>query len=261
MGNTPKYRIPYPDPASKAYLLPGFMKSLSEGVEAALTAAGVPAATNGDRITAPSVAARNAYFGTPTTTATQLALQARAATCDRTDTGWTERYYAARSATNPGGTRTPGWYPIAGRQPHFSAPGGAPQPIPTSSMTTITTGLGAPTDNDGFTSWTNGELVVAQAGLYALSGSFGYSGGSSSTGYRIFWLAAAALTIPNGLVDYYTRTETAASVAGQTNIITARNVYLAAGARLRMMAFHNQGADVNSVPQSTFLSATYLQPA
>lgn len=122
-GQTPLYRIPYPDAATKANKLGDELALMGAGVEAALIAAGVPAATNPDRIAAPSVAARDAYFGIPSTEAARVALQARGAETMRTDRGWTERFYASYdAATNPGGVRTAaGWYPTAGRLPYLRA--------------------------------------------------------------------------------------------------------------------------------------------
>lgn len=72
----------------------------------------LPAATT--RVCA-SAGARDTAWGTPTTTATRLALQNSGATTIRTDLGLTERYYAAYdAATNPGGMAAAGWYPVGG---------------------------------------------------------------------------------------------------------------------------------------------------
>lgn len=114
-GTTPLYRIPYPDGTTKAYRLGDELAAMAAGTEAALIAAGVPAATNPDRIAAPSAAARDTHFGVPSTEAARLALQARGAEATRTDLGWTERYFATyNAATNPSGMTPAGWYQVDG---------------------------------------------------------------------------------------------------------------------------------------------------
>jgi|GEM_PF-4591333 len=114
-GTTPVFGIPYPDGTTKAVNLGGELRDMGLGMEAALIAAGVPAATNPDRIVAASDLARNAHFGVPSIEADRLALQRRGAECVRSDKGWTERYFATfNAATNRGGARVAGWYPEPG---------------------------------------------------------------------------------------------------------------------------------------------------
>lgn len=57
-----------------------------------------------------SAAERDALFGTPSTSATQIELQNQGARTYRIDLGVTEQYFATYNATtNPGGLDTPGW--------------------------------------------------------------------------------------------------------------------------------------------------------
>ena len=65
-----------------------------------------------------SSAARDAKFGVPADETARLALQNSGAVTIRTDTGWTEQYYATyNAATNPGGASPAGWYPVEGTMP------------------------------------------------------------------------------------------------------------------------------------------------
>ena len=121
-GLTPKFSIPYPDNTTRVADLGTALGQMAGGVESALIAAGIPAATNSDRIVAASVAARDEHYGVPGTLAARLSLQAAGAECTRLDSGFTERYYADYDAvTNPGGATPAGWYPVSGRQPYFFA--------------------------------------------------------------------------------------------------------------------------------------------
>ncbi|AGW42450.1 ferredoxin/ferredoxin-NADP reductase [Leifsonia xyli subsp. cynodontis DSM 46306] len=114
-GHTRRYNIPYPDGATKAYKLGDELAALAVGVEAALTAAGIPAATNPPIVVAPTLDARDAHFGIPGSESERLTLQTHGAHTIRTDKGWTERYYATYDPdTNPQGATPAGWYPIPG---------------------------------------------------------------------------------------------------------------------------------------------------
>lgn len=113
-ATTPVYGIPYPTATTKAKDLPAELAAMGAGVEAALLAASIPPATPAAVRVAASAAARDAYWGVPSTEAQRIALQNRGATTIRTDKAWEERYYATyNAATNPGGASTPGWYPKA----------------------------------------------------------------------------------------------------------------------------------------------------
>jgi hypothetical protein len=62
---------------------------------------------------AASATARDSRWGLPTTSAAQLVLQNLGARTIRTDTGFTEQYFAIfHASTNPGGRLTAGWYPL-----------------------------------------------------------------------------------------------------------------------------------------------------
>ena len=68
---------------------------------------------------ASSSAARDSYWGVPSTSTQQLALQNKGARTVRTDTGYVEQYFAVyNSSTNPGGRDSAGWY-ITNRQNHW----------------------------------------------------------------------------------------------------------------------------------------------
>lgn len=62
---------------------------------------------------ASSQAARDSYWGVPSTSAQQLALQNKGARTVRTDKGITEQYFGVYNvSSNPGGRDSSGWYPI-----------------------------------------------------------------------------------------------------------------------------------------------------
>ena len=132
--------------------------------------------TNGKMFTyiAPSAAARDAKFGVPADETARLALQNTGARVIRTDTGWTERYYATyNAATNPGGASPAGWYPVAGSVPDarvtrsstgFNFTNGAWHNI---SNTAYWTNQKTPT---GGISW-NGNYTVTIPGEYEVEAS------------------------------------------------------------------------------------------
>jgi hypothetical protein len=133
---------------------------------------------------AASAAARNAHWGTPTTSSTQLALQNLGATTIRTDTGVVERYFATYNATtNIGGSAAPGWYPVDGSAT-FSA-------TATKSTTNNTVeNVGASgyaytelTDNLGWHSPTvNPERITPTvAGLYRVTSTIYWGAGTTGT--------------------------------------------------------------------------------
>jgi hypothetical protein len=173
VANTPLFNIPYPDSGSFLRQIPAYMKALAEGVEAALRAAGVPAATNPDRVVASSDAARNAHFGVPGTVAAQRTLQTRGAECVRPDLGWVERYFGKYdAATNAGGVQygPAGWYPVGGKLPGVLA-------TAATSVMPATVGAAKPLTfasalyNRGVTyNPSTGVATITKAGVYQISG-------------------------------------------------------------------------------------------
>lgn len=109
--STPLYGIPVPDGTSLAKNLPAELKAMGEGFEAALNAHVAIPVSNPAVVTATSEAARDSYWGTPTTETARLTLQARGATTIRTDKNITERFFATyNAASNPQGRTPAGWY-------------------------------------------------------------------------------------------------------------------------------------------------------
>lgn len=151
-----------------------------------------------------SSAARDAYWGVPTTGSTQLALQNLGATTIRTDLGRTEQYLANYSGGNLGGAKTQGWYPLSGNIPVFLAPVTGAQSIPNGAWVQLTTALGTPTVNRGFTSWTSSALTIAIEGVYrvTVTASFGTTSSmgvtvnlnSTSLGTNTTWLGYSQST-------------------------------------------------------------------
>ena len=115
-NTTAHYGWPYPTGSDKAKDLPAHIETLAQSIENTMRGATIPPTANADVRAVASVAARNAYFGAPSTTAAQLALQARGPLAIRTDLGIIEQYFAAKSVSNPQGKPTAGWYQIGGGQ-------------------------------------------------------------------------------------------------------------------------------------------------
>lgn len=165
---TPLYGIEYSGPGEKPRDYGIQQERLAKSVETALALASIPPTGNPDIRVATTAAARNAHFGTPTTAAAQLALQNRGATCIRPDQGWTERYYAAYSATNPGGARGgAGWYPVDGAMPtlHVQNTGSTPAP---GWVTRPFTAADATLNRGGFT-FSGGRVLVPFKGEYEIT--------------------------------------------------------------------------------------------
>lgn len=114
MGVTPIYNISYPDGTTRVIDLPTALHDEAYSIEAALTAFGMPPVISGTPIVAASSAARDLYWGVPSTASARRALQNLGAEAIRTDTGITERYYAGLTdgGANPGGKAVAGWYNI-----------------------------------------------------------------------------------------------------------------------------------------------------
>ncbi|WP_349866851.1 hypothetical protein [Leifsonia sp. WHRI 6310E] len=245
-ARTPLYAIPVPDSTTKAYQLGDELYAMGIGVEQALIAAGVPAATNQDRVVAATAAARDAKFGTPTTEAARLALQARGAECVRTDKGWTERYYATFDATsNPGGAPTAGWYPIAGSMPAFVCSTPVAQAV-TGGWSIIAAAFGsppAPDLNRGFRSFSAGVLTIEQPGLYDVVGNMV----TTVNGVQSVAITLNSAAITAGLLSQ-------AQVSGITAATPPRTVRLKAGDQLRLWG---AAPSASTVQPASFLSALY----
>lgn len=138
MGTTPIYAIRYPDPTTKANQLPTSFQNLALDVERSLSTALIPPASPAPVYVAPSLAARDAFWGVPATGADQITLQNRGAITVRTDRGWTEQYFGLYNVTtNPGGALvTAGWYPISGELPFIKLGMSAAQNVTTGGATT-----------------------------------------------------------------------------------------------------------------------------
>jgi hypothetical protein len=134
---------------------------------------------------ASSSSARDIYWGVPSTLTQRLALQNSGATTIRTDTGWSEKYYATYDAsTNPGGATPAGWYPVEGILPHgiakknatvLSITGGSYQNVSvTNRWDIISVSQGMPTYIGGWTIPITGiwEVTTNMAGL--TSPTFGF---------------------------------------------------------------------------------------
>lgn len=116
---TPKFGIRYPRPTAPAAKLPTAFEHIATDLDTALELGGKEPGGGGPFHVATSAAARDAFWGIPSTPADQRALQDRGASTVRTDLGYTERYFATYdAATNPGGRSTAGWYPVEGWIPY-----------------------------------------------------------------------------------------------------------------------------------------------
>lgn len=171
---TPVYNIPVPGADDKPKDFSDQIWALGLGVEAALAAASIPGTSNPDIRVSASAAARDAYFGTPTTSAAQLALQRRSALTLRTDLGWAEQYFALYNATtNPAGARGgPGWFPVFGNMPTFNL---------LSTTSTLVNG------------WTTKAITLAEATINR--GGFTVVGNQVRVPYKGFYSVTALVRI------------------------------------------------------------------
>jgi hypothetical protein len=260
VSHTPLYNIPYPDPTDKPKDAAAHFQGIANGVEAALQAASIPPVISSATMVAASAAARDAYWGTPTLLADQLTLQNRGATTIRTDTGWTERYFAPYNATtNPGGATPVGWYPVSGNVPAglakrtataVSAGNAAYANMSaTAGWTTAGTGLLA-----GGMTYANG-FVIPVAGLYEVGWSI-LQGGGASIG--IVGIARNAPGTVGGNLLYAIATM---QNGGAYNASGAGIVELAAGDLLTLWGYGNAAAWTIQNTESSSWWARYLQPA
>lgn len=180
MGVTPIYNISYPDGTTRVIDLPTALHDEAYSVEAALTAFGMPPVISGTPVVAASATARDAHWGTPTTSAGRLALQNLGAQTIRTDKGWIEQYFAGLTdgGSNPQGQTPAGWYPVAGKLPIVIYSAAAAVPITTSEVlvTGMTTVVKANT-----AAWTlaAGVFTCVQSGTYDVKASVLPSGAST----------------------------------------------------------------------------------
>lgn len=256
-GLTQKFGIPYPDSQTQVYRLGDELRQMAGGVEAALIAAGVPAVTNLDRAVCPTVAARDAHFGVPSTPAARLALQTRGAECVRLDTGYTERYYADYdAAANPGGATPAGWYPTSGALPYavlrrptaaIAVPNQLAALIPFGETSTSHVGGGMIATQSG--------VRVPLAGVYAVEASIIFD--LNGSGLRF------AMISRNGKADAdrlaYGPLLPGVSIA-YNPAVTAAKVRLAAGDLLNVYAWQSSGAALN-IMGAPNASQTHIDPA
>lgn len=220
----PPYGIRTPKPLAPARHLATALHRTAEDVSAALVMFGVPPVVTGATVVAGSAAARDAHWGVPGSAGARLALQAQGATTIRTDTGWTERYFAAATdgGTNPGGTPTAGWYPVAGRLPKVKVEPAAGQV--TSPSVSVYTAIRYETehyDNAGMHgTGTPTRLVAPVAGYYLATARQRVNAAAPASGN----LALAV----NGTLRPETLTSMNSTVSN-VFIDTLDHVYLAAG--------------------------------
>lgn len=195
-------------------------------------------------VVAASSTARDTYWGTPTTTATQRALQDRGAHTIRTDLGWTERYYATwNGSTNPGGAAVAGWYPVAGKMPYVVARRAATQALTTTASAVTWDAI----DESFFVTWSASQptrLTATVAGEYEVN-AFANIG---STGW------ASAYVRVNGSTTLPTYNATNQSGAAQVGFV--QRVKLAANDYIELMAVTNGSFNLFGVS----LQATYRRP-
>lgn len=182
---TPRYGIEYSGPGEKPKDYTTQQERLAKSVEAALALASIPDTGNPDVRVAPTAAARDAYFGTPSTAAAQLALQNRGALAIRTDTGQLERYYGLYNVnTNKGGRAVAGWYPMgpmtAQYTVSFSSGGTAPDSI---GLPVLRAAVSTARAADLFTPVAGG-LSLRNPGLYRFG--FDFTAGTAKLGTRSF---------------------------------------------------------------------------
>ena len=211
---TPIYGIRYPKPNAPAVYLPDMFQHTGLDVEAALQAAAIPPANPAPVMVAASAAARDGYWTVPANDTERLALQNRGATTIRTDKGWTEQYFAAWSASNPGGTRsTPGWYPTA-NGPAFQIYGATAQAL-VSGWQQLTTAFNSATPdiNTGGGAWASNGYTVPVSGLYRIDVSTSTGTvGAERVGAKVNRNSTAEAT--NNLVQVFATSPNGTAVSG-----------------------------------------------
>lgn len=244
---TPVYGIRYPKATSKAYQLPRDFEDLAEDMETILGDAGMPPVITGTPVVAASSGARDTHWGVPTNATQRLALQGLGAETIRTDTGITERYYAALmdGGTNLGGRATAGWYTVS-TAPVTVALRTTNQSIANGTSTPVAIAYDAsPIHNDvpGTFTPASGTFVATVAGLYKITAQASFD--INATGSRIIQIGKALAATPT--VFTVTREGYAATASGgrEETVPVVNYVQLAVGDVVRAQVLQNSGAALN----------------
>lgn len=246
---TPRYGIEYSGPGEKPKDYTTQQERLAKSVEAALALASIPDTGNPDVRVAPSAAARDAYFGTPSTAAAQLALQNRGALAIRTDTGQLERYYGLYNVnTNKGGRAVAGWYPTgpmtAQYSVSFNSGGTAPDSI---GLPVLRAAVSSSRATDLFTPVAGG-LTIRNPGIYQFG--FDLTASPNKLGTRSFvdmtvWGESMRFGIAEG------------NGAEDRGASPTPDVMVTAPTSIAMAFYRNTGAQA---PITGRIFATYLGP-
>jgi hypothetical protein len=150
----------------------------------------------------------------------------------RTDTNWTEQYFALyNSSTNPNGAAVAGWYPVSGTLPYVSGRNVTATSVTGGSWALVNAAWGGtPNDFIGFT-YATGAFTCAVAGWYDVQSHVKFPAATTPIGIQV---------VLNGAVM-----DTNASFAQKTESGTAQmtdapgKVKLAVGDVVRMYIFTN----------------------
>jgi hypothetical protein len=249
-GTTPIYGIRFPNSTTKVKDLGAELGVMGGDIEAALQAAGISPVVSGQVISAKTDAARDTYFGKPTTEAERLALQIQGPVVVRTDKGWTEQYYATyNAATNPQGATPAGWYPVSGQLPIGVLAGGSDQSIPNavSAMTPPTTLL--PVQSLVNMTGQAAVLTAPIAGLYRATANITWL--NNATGARLIYFRDQA-----GAVRFSYSAGGYATAQGTTG--TTVYLKLVAGNTLSPVLYQNSGAALNAIALGSQFALEYV---
>jgi hypothetical protein len=256
MGTTPVFGIRYPDGTTKAKDLPAALATFGTDIEAALLNAEIPPAQPAPVMVAATAAARDAYWGVPTTTTAQLALQNRGATTERRDTGETERYYALyNQSSNPGGMSAAGWYTVGGAAVGTtrSRPGTTLQTIGSASFTPVTfpnvDGVARGVDYTA----ASGTFTVRRAGAWMITPAISFQGlgESPANATRRIVQISSPSTNPNPEAS-------ANSLASALSLGLAARIVLPLNGTFQVLARADAGQNVTL---AATVGAQYLGPA
>lgn len=192
-----------------------------------------------------SSTARDSYWGVPTNSTTQRALQDRGAHTVRTDLGWTERYFATwNGSTNPGGAAVAGWSPVSGKMPYIVARRSTTQSVGTTAAA-ITFNAIDETHQIGWTSGTPTRLNINISGNYLFN--VLAEVGSTTRGY--------VFLRRNGSGDLGIFDDQANS-SGISKVAFTLRVPLSAGDYVELLA----GTNVSANLYNAYVYARYLDP-
>jgi hypothetical protein len=198
-----------------------------------------------------SATARNARWGTPTTSAAQLTLQNLGARTVRTDLGFTEQYFATYNASsNIGGTLVPGWYPVQGQLPFTALSKSDSQNASgtANAATDITWDLErADRGNSHNTSATT--IVANIAGLYRITANVGLNTTTAQLNVTPY--------INTNALGYLLQSRAASGGNPLVNI--SGEVILAAGDTVKI-SFQSSAASVPLISSFCSFSLAYLRP-